>query len=64
MIPPKEHDVEAMYAASDEGGKYLESIGITDLAKMSEDQWMTFIETVVRAFEEKRSELWGNQPPF
>ncbi len=33
------------------GGQYLDAIGRTDLARMSEDEWKYFIETIIREYE-------------
>ena len=56
-------DIESMYAAAKKGGAYLDKIGQTDLAKLNEQQWMTFIETVINEFEVTRTELTLG-PPF
>lgn len=56
-------EIEAMYAASDAAGSFLERIGQTDLAKLNNRQWMTFIETVIREFETTRTKM-TQDPPF
>lgn len=56
MQPNQDHiEIESMYAASDKAGAYLDSIGQTDLAKLTSAQWMTFIETIIRTFETTRN---------
>jgi hypothetical protein len=60
MIQDQDQDrieIESMYAASAAGGGYLDKIGQTDLAKLDHQQWMTFIETVIREFETKRTKM-------
>ena len=59
MKEPNSFEIEGMYAASDIGGAYLEGIGKTDLVSMSQDEWMTFIERIVRGYEEKCMELYS-----
>jgi hypothetical protein len=54
--------IESMYAAADEGGAYLDKIGQTDLLNLSHEQWMTFIETVIRTFETTRNKLTVEMP--
>ena len=44
------------------GGEYLDSIGKTDLATLSADEWMTFIESIITGYHDK---LYSNEnPPF
>ncbi len=63
MKEPNKFEIEGMYEGAARGGEYLETIGKTDVATMTEDQWMSFIEVVVRGYEEKTMELYGD-PPF
>ena len=63
MKEPSEIEVAGMFEGSDKGGQYLETIGKTDLSKMTEGEWMTFIETIIRGYEEKCMSLYGD-PPF
>ena len=51
------HERKALEYAAEQAGEYLESIGLTDLADMSEEQWHTFIEVVSMNFIQKRREL-------
>jgi hypothetical protein len=50
MVDPTELEIERMEAAADKGGEYLDSLGKTDLATLSRDEWMTFIECVCTEF--------------
>jgi len=44
------HEIDALYKVSDEAGAHLDRIGKTDLATMTEEEWMTFIEIIVAKF--------------
>jgi Family of unknown function (DUF6511) len=50
MFDPTEHEVAAMRAASPVAGEYVESLGKTDLAALSEHEWLTLIEVIVTAY--------------
>jgi len=63
MRDPTPIEIEGMMAASEKGGAYLDRIGKTDLATMTNNEWMSFLETAIRAYEEKTMELYGD-PPF
>lgn len=63
MIDPTEQEIEAIQAASEPAGEYLESIGKTDLATMTEEEWLTLLEVVVTAFSDKMAAL-AEEPPF
>lgn len=52
MRDPTRDEVAAMEAAGVNGGEYLESISKTDLATMTPEEWMTFIECVCTGFVE------------
>ncbi len=67
MSDPTEIEIEGMYAGADAGGAYLDSIGKSDLAEFTEDEWMSFIEKVIVGFQDKVSELakpFEKDPPF
>ena len=53
MVDPDEHETAAIAAASPMAGEYLESIGKTDLAALSEAEWLTLLEVVVTAYQDK-----------
>jgi hypothetical protein len=57
MVDPTVNEIVAMETAGKLAGEYLESIGKTDLAVLSEDEWLTFIESVVTGFTDKLQEL-------
>jgi hypothetical protein len=47
---PTPHEIDAMTDAGVKAGAFLEARKKTDLAKLSHDEWMTFIETVCSGF--------------
>lgn len=53
MIDPTAHEIEAMEHAGAMGGEYLDSLGKTDLAKLSQDEWRTLIEVICGGYVEK-----------
>jgi hypothetical protein len=50
MVDPNEHELAAMAAASDAAGGFIESIGQTDMARWTPQQWQQFIETVCGSY--------------
>lgn len=61
MVDPSEHEQAAIVAASPSAGEYLESIGKTDLAVLSESEWLTFIEVVVTAYQDALAQRLDGQ---
>jgi hypothetical protein len=57
MVDPTQHELEAIMAAGGYGGEYLDSLGKTDLAALTEDEWLTFVECIVTGFTDKLQEL-------
>ena len=57
MIDPTKSEREAMVHAGINGGEYLDSIKKTDLAKMSDDEWNTFVEAIVTGYIEEMQRL-------
>jgi hypothetical protein len=65
VVDPTEHEIEAIQAASQPAGEYLDSIGKTDLAVLGEKEWMTLLEVIVTAYQDKlRSLAIGPELPF
>ena len=58
LVDPTDNEVDAIMAASEPAGEYLESLGETDLAKLSEENWLTLLEVIVTAY------LDNLKPPF
>lgn len=52
VIDPDEHEIAAIQAASPMAGEYLESIGKTDLAVLSDAEWLTLLEVIVTAYQD------------
>ena len=50
MIDPTPNEAEAMTVGGQQGGEYLESIGKSDLATLSETEWDRFIDAVVTGY--------------
>jgi hypothetical protein len=50
MIDPTASEIAAIEAASDPAGEYIESLGRTDMASWSRDEWLGFIECVVTGY--------------
>jgi hypothetical protein len=57
VIDPDEHEVAAIVAASPMAGEYLESIGKTDLAVLTEAEWLTLLEVVISAYQDELARL-------
>ena len=49
MIDPNTHELNALAAAGAEGGAYVESLGKTDLARFTAQEWATLVEVIVTA---------------
>ena len=64
MIDPKEHEVVALRQASARAGEYVESLGRTDLARFTEQEWTTLIEVIVTAFQDHLRTAYAENPPF
>lgn len=55
----------SLQEAGQEAGAYLESIGKFSLAELNEEEWTTFLKTVLNAFGEKmRARLLSHAAPF
>lgn len=55
----------ALRDAGDMAGAYLDSIGETDLAKLSEEQWLIFRKTMLEEFgESMRRQIDKDGAPF
>jgi uncharacterized protein DUF6511 len=46
-------------------GQYLETVGTTDLALLSDSEWREFLRLMFTGFEEVlRRKILGDEPPF
>lgn len=56
MVDPDEHEQAALEFASQMGGEYLESVGVTDLAQITAEQWLTLVECIVTGYQDNLME--------
>ena len=55
----------AAFEAGADAAGYLEEVGTTDLAKLSETEWREFLRRLVVGFENiLRRKILDNEPPF
>jgi hypothetical protein len=59
MIDPTPNEMQAMTVGGQQGGVYLESIGKSDLATLTETEWDRFIDAVVTGYCDHLRELAG-----
>lgn len=64
MIDPNTHELNALAAAGADGGAYVESLGKTDLARFTAQEWDTLVEVIVTAFQDHLREAYADDPPF
>jgi hypothetical protein len=57
MIDPTPNERAAILRGGAIGGEYLESIRKTDLARLSEMEWLTFVEAVITGYCEALREF-------
>jgi archaellum component FlaD/FlaE len=57
-------EAKAIEAASPAIGEYLEQIGKTDLAVMTEEEWLGFLAHAYAATCDQVRELWKDAVPF
>ena len=50
MIDPTPNEQAAMAAGGEAAGAYLESLGQSDLARLSVEEWQTLIEVIVTGY--------------
>jgi hypothetical protein len=61
---PNEYEAEALLAASDRAGSYIESLHQPNIAQWQPSEWDNFIKTVVHAFQNALSKAYNEDPPF
>ena len=64
MIDPNQHETNALAAACQTGGEYVESLAKTDLATFTTVEWSTLIDVVVTAFQDSLRTAYADDPPF
>ena len=64
MIDPNQHETNALAAACQTGGEYVESLAKTALASFTAVEWSTLIDVVVTAFQDSLRTAYADDPPF
>ena len=59
MIDSTPNEMQAMTVGGQQGGEYLESLGKSDLATLTEAEWDRFIDAVVTGYCDHLRELAG-----
>jgi hypothetical protein len=59
MIDPTPNERAAMTQGGAMGGEYLDSLGKTDLAQLSTEEWQTFVEAIVTGYCDGLCDLVG-----
>jgi hypothetical protein len=57
MIDPDQYESDALGVAGERGGEYLDSIGKTDLATMTEEEWQALIAVICGGYVERMGEI-------
>ena len=57
LTDPNPAEIAAMDIAGQRGGEYVESIGVTDFAAWTPDQWRTFVETICGGYVDALMDL-------
>ncbi len=64
MIDPNKHEVNALAAASQQAGVYVEALGRTDLVSWTASEWDGLVEVIVTAFQDYLRQAYQDDPPF
>ena len=59
MIDPTPNETQAMIVGGQYGGEYLESIGKSDLATLTETEWDRFLDAVITGYCDQLRALVG-----
>ena len=59
MIDPTPNEMQAMSVGGQYGGEYLESIGKSDLATLTETEWDCFLDAVITGYCDQLRALVG-----
>jgi hypothetical protein len=57
MIDPDEIERIAVLAGGRDGGEYLDSLGVSDLASLNDQQWAQFLRCVVGGFQRAMQDI-------
>ena len=56
----EEHEKRSYLFGGQMGGQYLDSIGKSNLAELSQDEWLEFLHVVCKNYHNKHIELTSN----
>jgi hypothetical protein len=59
MIDPTPNEQAAIRHGGDMGGEVLDSLGRTDLALLTETEWLAFVEAIVTGYCDRLRDLAG-----
>ena len=62
MIDATSYEMRAMIVGGQEGGDYLERIGKSDLATLTETEWDRFLDAVITGYCDHLRALAGEAP--
>ena len=62
MIDKDDDERAALQEAGQEGGAYIESLGRTELATWSANEWATLVEVVITAYQDALARLRDGIP--
>ncbi len=67
MVDPTPRELQAMFEAGPMAGEYIESLGKSDLAQFSVNEFLTLIQVIVSAYLEAKVRLdaddaWDDVP--
>ena len=62
MIDATSNEMQAMSSGGQQGGDYLERIGKSDLATLTETEWDRFLDAVITGYCDHLRALAGEDP--
>jgi hypothetical protein len=62
MIDPNVHEIDALAAAAQSGGAFVEKTGKTDLAQWSAQEWTNLIDVIVTSFQDSLRQAYADEP--
>ena len=68
MIDMTNTEYQAIVYAGNQGGQYLDSIRLTDLSKLNQGQYETFIRVLISSYQNQlvliQAAVKDSQPPY
>lgn len=64
MIDPNRHEAEALAAAAQAGGVFVELTAKTDLLAWSVDEWDRLVDVIVTEFQDVLRRAYADDAPF